>query len=84
MTKTDQTAIREGVRAILNRREAAFQDFVSLLADPRYVGDLATARKVANLYLQLKAIKYDGMRYTVKHGGFLDRAVLLRAAQTEG
>ncbi len=79
MTKTDEIAIRQGVRHVLNRREAAWETFVDMLSDARYVGNAVDARKVAGVYSKLKALKYDGSTYTVKHGAFLDRDVLQRA-----
>lgn len=79
MSKHDEAVIRSGVRSMLNRRESAFQDFAGICGN--VLGDAAKGLQVAAIYNRMKLIKYDGMRYTVKHGGFLDVDVMNRALE---
>lgn len=76
MTKTEAASIRAGVRPVLERKAAAFDDFTSQVAD---VIGATKASKVAAFYSKNKLIKYDGLRFTVKHGAYWERDVLLRA-----
>lgn len=43
--------------------------------------DAQTAHRVINLYCRERIARFDGMRYVVKHGAFLGRDVLQRAAE---
>lgn len=80
-------AVRNAVTNIMTRRENGFRDFVAQLETFGNIGhDDAVA--VANLYLKERFAKWDGQRYTVKHGAFFDAEVIGRAvagiaAQTE-
>jgi hypothetical protein len=76
MTAEDSKAIRTGVRFVLERQDRAVQDFIAQIAAAAPGVD---AVKVFNFYKKIRAIKYDGMRYTVKHGALWDEEVLRRA-----
>lgn len=77
MSAADATAIRTGVRAMLNRQEVARAHFVAQIADA--IGSDKAEAAFASLN-KVKALKWDGSRYTVKHGAFWETDVLLRAA----
>ena len=79
-SQEDVTAIRAGAKVMLDRQLHAYDDFAADIA--RMAGvSIEVANKIVGFYKKIKAVKYDGMRYVVKHGAFLDRDVLLRAAE---
>lgn len=79
--EADNAAIRRGVRIMLDRQLLAFDDFAAQIAEAGGI-TIAQANRVVGVYRKAKAIKYDGMRYVVKHGGFWDHDVILRALAT--
>lgn len=76
MDTRDRTIIRNGVRKLLDRRAAARDAFATTLANLG-AGDKASA--VADYYIAQKIARYDGHRFTVTHGAFLDAPVIARA-----
>ena len=77
MRLTDQAAIRHGVRIVLERQDRARSDFIAQVQDHGFSTPEAT--RIYRAYLHAKVIKFDGHRYTVKHGAFWNRDVLERA-----
>lgn len=67
-------------KAIARRLENADQNFLELL-QTMHGFDRHQAVKIFDTYRKLKCIKLDGVggRWSVKHGGFLDRGVCERA-----
>ena len=76
----DIEAIRKGVKFMLDAKLRAYDDFAASVAKNAGVS-VEVANKITGFYLKIKAVKYDGSRYVVKHGAFWDRDVLLRAAE---
>ena len=66
--------------AMLNRIERAHSDFAERIAELSGVSN-GTAILIKNYYLKHKLAKVDAGigRISVKHGGLLDREVILRA-----
>lgn len=76
MNPSDEAVIRAGTRAILNRRQLAYQDFIEVVHNLSQL-PVERATKIAASYLQLKIITFDGIAYRVKHGMWLDHATLI-------
>ena len=64
--------------AYVTRRNHAAQQFIATIAELGGI-DTAAAESVARLYLRRRFAKYDGNRYTVTHGAFLNRDAIGRA-----
>jgi hypothetical protein len=66
------------VKELYHRRERALVSFSETL---RVFCDLSaeTAENLARFYRAEKIIKYDGYRWSVKHGAYLDADVIRRA-----
>lgn len=74
ISQTDETAIRAGVRVVLERQHQAWLRFVESLTAPG-----VDAEAVANFYVTGRCAKFNGMDYRVTHGALLEHDVLLRA-----
>lgn len=74
--------VKEGARFLAARGERAYTEFLAVLMEQ---GGLTEAEaKVAFFSLhKARALAYDsGLgRFSVKHGAYLDRAVLIRASK---
>ena len=70
--------IKTGIRVVLDRRQRAAESFAQSVAEAADIS-LTDGWKVFGVYQKAKVLKYDGMRFVVKHGAFWDRDVLLRA-----
>jgi hypothetical protein len=80
MSRTLNQGERGQVREILGRQTVATQSFLDTIAE--IVGcNEADASKAFHTLKTAKALKYDAYNgvYSVKHGAFLDREVLIRA-----
>lgn len=76
ISKSDETAIRHGVRHVLERQQRAFDNFAATLA--QFAPGIDHA-KTAAFMVRKKLAKFDGgTDYRVVHGGLLDRGVLER------
>jgi hypothetical protein len=77
----DTKAMQNAVANILTRRDNGFRAFVEVIENLGGL-DHEDAVAVANFYIAKRLAKFDGMRFTVKHGAYLDRDVLLGAVIT--
>ena len=76
ISKADETAIRQGVRHVLERQQRAYDDFMVTLA--QFAPGIDHAKTAAYM-VRKKLAKFDGgTDYRVMHGGLLDRGVLER------
>lgn len=70
--------IRTGMKVYLDRKLRAFDNFAAMLAEAAPGID---GNKTAAFYITKKLVKYDGDRYTVKHGALWDVDVIRRVAE---
>lgn len=80
LSETDKAAIRASVRDLMQRRQNAgerFLDYAGTRGLTREQSESALACLERHKLIKLNAA--DG-QFSVKHGGFLDRDALLRAA----
>ena len=80
MSGTLNQGERAQVRAILGRQVGAAQSLIGTIAEIAGCTE-EDASKAFYTLKTAKALKYDAYNgvYSVKHGGFLDREVLIRA-----
>ena len=75
-------AIRPGARGMADREAEAYRKFENVLMDRAGISREAAAR-VIRVYAKNKVLDRRGVfssgQLTVKHGGFLDKDVILRA-----
>lgn len=78
--KAKLPGMEKGLRGVAQRLESAEQNFIATLMDRGGI-TRAEAVKVLALYRKMKLVTRDaiGGVINVKHGGFLDRDVILRA-----
>ena len=75
----DQQVIRNAVRGIMERQMSAQADFIAMIEE-NYELPHSEAENVFKVFAALKVVKWDGQRYTVAHGSYLDKAIVMRAA----
>lgn len=78
MSPQEKNGIGQAMRPMIQRKEQAYQNFVNQIVERGF--DQQTAQAMVQTMLKEKLMKYDGMRYVVKHGGFMDPEVLQRIA----
>lgn len=75
----DRQVIRTAVRGIMERQLSAQDGFIAMVME-NYSMTKPKAENVFAVFQALKVVKWDGQRYTVIHGYYLDDAVVRRAA----
>jgi len=80
---TNRTIIRNAIETIHGRKEVAKANFLTTLCE---MGGIAPveAERVWTTYKRVKVLRWDGSRYTVTHGAFLDRAQIRHSAGIAG
>ena len=77
MNVGDETAIRQGVRFMLNRREVALNKLIGHVIKAGFTQE--KSQKIVDFWLKHKLVKYKGDHYSVGHGGYWEKEALDRA-----
>ena len=76
-TEAEKADFAARVRPVYDRRARAIEAFKGHLVERGLTE--AEAGEVFAFFVRNRLVKYDGDRFTVKHGAYLDRPVLRRA-----